>query len=340
MDIRIVKNTNRRCAWTDRKNGYFEFLYSDAAKENGYYRGEKRFLRSFTLGGHDVLESKYIDVYPYGGVFSYDNLKLYASLLIDEQAFFISGAKNSGLKGVAASAFDSMQSVAEKSVEHNSSSNQDEQGVKEREKKRFVWNTENIDGITVLHSNAGICIASSLDFYSRCEGDVVELYAREEIAPSHNSENPFLRDGWYVVFEESESLALEKALRLVKTNGIQIHSEKIDRFLNQVSVDFGDKKFNESVQWARFSGWMLSTAQNDLQYRGIWAGLPWFRDNWGRDTFISLCGALLVSGCFDEAKDVLLGFAQFQDLNKESKTYGRIPMCSELLSAPGPPAKG
>ena len=88
MDIRILKNTNRRCAWTDRKNGYFEFLYNDDAKENGYYRGEKRFLRSFTLGGHDVLESKYIDVYPYGGVFSYDNLKLYASLLIDEQAFF------------------------------------------------------------------------------------------------------------------------------------------------------------------------------------------------------------------------------------------------------------
>lgn len=329
MDIRIVKNTNRRCAWTDRKNGYFEFLYSDAAKENGYYRGEKRFLRSFTLGGHDVLESKYIDVYPYGGVFSYDNLKLYASLLIDEQAFFISGTKNSGLKGVAASIIETVQPVAEDSAsvdsKNNPSSSQDDQDVKEYENKRFVWITENIDGITVLHSNTGICIASSLDFYSRCEGDVVELYAREEITPSHNSENPFLRDGWYVVFEESESLALEKALRLVKTNGIQIHSEKIDQFLSKVSVDFGDKKFNESVQWARFSGWMLSTAQNDLQYRGIWAGLPWFRDNWGRDTFISLCGALLVSGCFDEAKDVLLGFAQFQDLNKESKTYGRIP---------------
>lgn len=135
----------------------------------------------------------------------------------------------------------------------------------------------------------------------------------------------FLRDGWYVAFEESESLAIEKAVRLAKTNGIKIHSEKIERFLRRVSVDFGDKKFNESVQWARFSGWMLATIPKDSAYRGIWAGLPWFRDNWGRDTFISLCGTLLVSGCFEEAKEVILGFAKFQDLNKESETYGRIP---------------
>ena len=225
MNIRIFKNTDRRCAWTDRKNGYFEFLHTDTAKENGYYRGEKRFLQSFTLGGHDVLESKYIDVYPQGGVFFYGDLKLYASLLIDEQAFFISGSKNVGIKGIVSSVIDDSQSSADASMASQTENNT--QDTQDAEKKTIVWNTETIDGVIVLHSNTGIGIASSVDFYSRCEGDEVELYAREEIAPSIDEENPFLRDGWYVVFEDSERSAFEKALRLAKTRGIQAHSEKI-----------------------------------------------------------------------------------------------------------------
>jgi predicted glycogen debranching enzyme len=42
----------------------------------------------------------------------------------------------------------------------------------------------------------------------------------------------------------------------------------------------------------------------------IVAGYPWFAD-WGRDTMISLPGLCLVTERFDEAKDILLQFAQF-----------------------------
>ncbi|MEI6385571.1 MAG: amylo-alpha-1,6-glucosidase [Spirochaetota bacterium] len=58
---------------------------------------------------------------------------------------------------------------------------------------------------------------------------------------------------------------------------------------------------------------------------GIWAGLPWFRDNWGRDTFIALSGILLVRGLWDEAREVLSGFAALQDCDPSSPTFGRIP---------------
>ena len=58
--------------------------------------------------------------------------------------------------------------------------------------------------------------------------------------------------------------------------------------------------------------------------KGIWAGLPWFKNNWGRDTFISLPGALLVSGSFVESRDVLENFARFQNL-RPGRNYGRIP---------------
>lgn len=122
------------------------------------------------------------------------------------------------------------------------------------------------------------------------------------------------------------------------------HCKYINEFLNKTEIDLGNDSLNESVKWARFSAWMLSVKEScddsynynsfdnhaykiktSTMYNGLWAGSPWFRDNWGRDTFISLTGTLLVSGCFNEARDVLLGFAQFQDLNSNSPTFGRIP---------------
>jgi hypothetical protein len=58
---------------------------------------------------------------------------------------------------------------------------------------------------------------------------------------------------------------------------------------------------------------------------GIYAGLPWFNEYWGRDTFIALPGALLVTGRFAEARAVLTSFARFQDLDRASRFYGRLP---------------
>ncbi len=52
----------------------------------------------------------------------------------------------------------------------------------------------------------------------------------------------------------------------------------------------------------------------------IWAGLPWFNQGWGRDTFISLSGFALVTGRLQEAKEIMRSFAGFQREND-----GRIP---------------
>ena len=58
---------------------------------------------------------------------------------------------------------------------------------------------------------------------------------------------------------------------------------------------------------------------------GIYAGLPWFNEYWGRDSFISLPGATLVTGHFEEARAILTSFAEFQDLDRGSRFYGRLP---------------
>lgn len=51
------------------------------------------------------------------------------------------------------------------------------------------------------------------------------------------------------------------------------------------------------------------SAGDEQQRWTILAGYPWFSD-WGRDTFVSLPGLLLLTGRYEIAKSVLLGFAE------------------------------
>jgi glycogen debranching enzyme len=84
-----------------------------------------------------------------------------------------------------------------------------------------------------------------------------------------------------------------------------------------------DRQYNKALNWAKASAHMFVV---DEYGTGIWAGLPWFRQNWGRDTFIALPGTLLVSGQFSEARAVLANFARYQNLvDPHDQNYGRIP---------------
>ncbi len=75
--------------------------------------------------------------------------------------------------------------------------------------------------------------------------------------------------------------------------------------------------------------WLTITADELVTWQhggwGIYAGFPWFTDFWGRDMFIAMPGTVLCSGNFDVAKNILLSFAKYQDLDKKSPTYGRVP---------------
>lgn len=77
-----------------------------------------------------------------------------------------------------------------------------------------------------------------------------------------------------------------------------------------------------ALQWMMLTLDQLITEQ---QGKGIYAGLPWFNQYWGRDMFISFPGACLVTGQFEVAKEILCSFAQFQDTLPDSETFGRIP---------------
>ena len=115
------------------------------------------------------------------------------------------------------------------------------------------------------------------------------------------------------------------------TNGDALTQARKDR-INSLVTEYNPVKSNlpeldKALDWITITMDELITEQ---QGNGIYAGLPWFNEYWGRDMFISMPGACLVTGQFDVAKQILKDFVQLQDTDPASETYGRIPNRANL----------
>ncbi len=103
-------------------------------------------------------------------------------------------------------------------------------------------------------------------------------------------------------------------------------AERLHRLQGLVDGDHrletSDARTTAALRWITLTTDQLVTRQRG---DGIYAGLPWFPEYWGRDEFISLPGATLVTGQFAQAREILVSFARFQDLDPASRFYGRVP---------------
>jgi len=97
---------------------------------------------------------------------------------------------------------------------------------------------------------------------------------------------------------------------------------RVSDAMENMSVAAYDRDYKYSLMWAAAS--VDGLIMNQLG-RGIFAGLHWFPNYWGRDTFISLPGACLVRGEFETAREILETFASMQERDDESPFLGRIP---------------
>lgn len=102
----------------------------------------------------------------------------------------------------------------------------------------------------------------------------------------------------------------------------QARSARMQALLDESLLRTEDATFDRALAWTRLS---MDALLMDQRGKGIFAGLPWFNNYWGRDSFISLPGALLVTGRFEEAREILLSFAEFQSMDTEAEHYGRVP---------------
>lgn len=86
-------------------------------------------------------------------------------------------------------------------------------------------------------------------------------------------------------------------------------------------------ELDKALAWITLTMDELITEQ---QGKGIYADLPWFNEYWGRDMFIAMPGATLVTGQFDYTKEILKDFAKLQDTDTTSVTCGRVPNRANL----------
>ena len=113
----------------------------------------------------------------------------------------------------------------------------------------------------------------------------------------------------------------EKVILSNLTAFISAKRDRINYLLARSFIETNDAKFNQAYLWSVASFDALVTTQ---EAKGIFAGLPWFNNNWGRDTFISLPGCF-VTGNYKDAKEILEAFAAYQDTVPSSQYFGRIP---------------
>lgn len=124
-------------------------------------------------------------------------------------------------------------------------------------------------------------------------------------------------------FGTSAGEASQRARDLAHSHPIEAERAAVYAALTKSSLVTSDVQYNKALNWAKAASRLFVVEEFGT---GIWAGLPWFRDNWGRDTFIALPGTLLVAGEFTQAKAVLANFARYQNLrDKNDREYGRIP---------------
>lgn len=126
----------------------------------------------------------------------------------------------------------------------------------------------------------------------------------------------------YVSFANDKNTSINLSLSGHKNDKINVHKNQLYRFLTKNYLWTNDLDYNRAVMWSRLAS---RTFVNKEYGEGIWAGLPWFKDCWGRDTFIALSGTSLINGLFDEAKSIIKNFANMQMTRSESIHLGRIP---------------
>lgn len=135
---------------------------------------------------------------------------------------------------------------------------------------------------------------------------------------------PTSSDGFLIAFgTEDDSRNAIDDFRKEGGKRLAERSQRMQSLLKHNSLKTNLDSLDHALAWIMLTNDQLVTHQHGGY--GIYAGLPWFTDFWGRDMFISMPGAVLCTGQFETARDILASFARYQDTVSTSPTYGRVP---------------
>jgi glycogen debranching enzyme len=175
-------------------------------------------------------------------------------------------------------------------------------------------------------------------FWSTWENDIAWLpndYTRDKARRAMEKTNPWIPGRFHVELYEGDRADFAIGLGADQREAFSVARDLLDRQdeLRAKARDHfadlatrvphtSDDRLNKALTWARYS---MDQLIMDSRGPGIYAGYHWFTNYWGRDSFISLPGACLVSGDFDRAKAILASFAEYQLTDPTNPREGRLP---------------
>jgi predicted glycogen debranching enzyme len=197
-----------------------------------------------------------------------------------------------------------------------------------------------LDGVLVSPSDslsALVLSAGNTGAYVKENWWVNNVHFRVDASRNENSIDDYFRPGFFEFSvypnEEKKFFVLaaggktvEESERLFNSFGRtvkdieQLQTEELNRRKSLLELF---QKQNKGVELEDWLKWVIQAADSFVVFRAstgkksVIAGYNWF-DDWGRDSLISLTGLTLVSGRFEDAKQILLTF-------EENSSNGVIP---------------
>ncbi|MGF1687097.1 glycogen debranching protein [Photobacterium japonica] len=148
------------------------------------------------------------------------------------------------------------------------------------------------------------------------------FFSGHHVKPVIRTKQPTTSMTVYLAFAETADAAIAQANRMLTGDGVTEHQQNVYDMLTHSYLWTSDLAYNRALMWAKAAGKVFVSSEYG---KGIWAGLPWFKDCWGRDSFIAVPGITLVNGDFEDAKTIIDNFAQMQMQDPADINYGRIP---------------
>ncbi len=294
LQINILPQNAREFSYTDKKDGYFYGnTHSDStyAWHMGWNIGGNRILSDYEiLVDKKILPRKTANVlaYPHKLKRIYANKHTETFLMLDNQealVWQISSNKNQTI------------------------------GIKLNNSLiEYISSTANYVIFKPKESPEQILILCPIQ-----EKTVVNFHSKSTIITSASSGKGFLLT---LANNLEEALAKSKYITKNLSSLLEKRKNRIADVTKSHEINSNNKSLNTALPWI---GATLDQLVTQQQGKGIYAGLPWFNQYWGRDMFISMPGTCLVSGQFENAKEILLNFAKFQNLDSNHIHYGRIP---------------
>ncbi len=166
-------------------------------------------------------------------------------------------------------------------------------------------------------------------FYSSLEGNYVIAVSPKIVSPVEIKESILYtsgKSGGFLIAVARTDKEAESLLQSIRSHISELENQRSHRMEDFLTTNVRFSSDNDSL--TRAMNWIETTTDQlvtNQQGNGIYAGLPWFNEYWGRDEFISFPGAVLISGQFDTARKILKSFAEYQNTDRNSEFFGRVP---------------